>query len=119
MTRDVTIYLSDMITSMDDAGSFIGEMSFEEFSSDKKTINAVIRSIEIIGEAAKKIPEEIRGLQPEIPWKDMAGMRDKCIHFYFGIDMRLLWLTVKNDILKIRPLIQDLLDKLQNNQAGS
>jgi len=65
-------------------------MTFKDFAKDKRTINAVIRSIEVIGEAAKSIPKAIRDKYPTIPWKKMAGMRDKMIHEYFGVDLKIL-----------------------------
>ena len=68
-----------------EAQVFIEAMSYEQFISAKRTLNAVLRSIEVIGEAAKNIPDEIRAQYPDIPWKEMAGMRDNVIHFYFGV----------------------------------
>jgi len=70
---------------------FVKSMSYDEFVQDDKTVFAVVRAIEIIGEAVKNIPEEVRGSYPEIPWKDMAGMRDKLIHSYFGIRLERVW----------------------------
>ena len=68
-------------------------MNLEEFKSDEKTSYAIVRCIEIIGEATKQIPSEVRDKYPEIPWRDMAGMRDKRIHFYFGLDVKKIWLV--------------------------
>ena len=81
-------------------------MTFEDFAKDRKTINAVIRSFEVIGEAAKKIPKSIRDKHPSIPWKKMVGMRDKMIHEYFGVDIEIIWKTIKEDIPSLKPLIQ-------------
>ncbi len=78
--RDYRDYLKDILDSIDDIESFIGGMSFEEFKKDKKTINAVVRSIEVIGEATKNIPRTLKDKHKEIPWKRMAGMRDKLIY---------------------------------------
>jgi uncharacterized protein with HEPN domain len=89
MTRAVVLYISDILQQMEDALEFIQGITYEQFVGDKKTINAVLRSIEVIGEAAKNVPEGIRARYPDIPWKEMAGMRDKVIHFYFGVDQRL------------------------------
>ena len=94
---------------MRDAQEFIQGLSQDRFASDKKTLNAVLRSIEVIGEAAKKFPDEIRVKYPSVPWKEMAGMRDKLIHFYFGVDREAVWLVVKERIPALAPLIeQDL-----------
>ena len=90
-TRDYRDYLRDILDAIDDIESFVGEMTYEEFVKDRKTMNAVVRSIEIIGEASKNIPETIKAKYTEIPWKQMAGMRDKLIHAYFGVDVETLW----------------------------
>jgi uncharacterized protein with HEPN domain len=71
-----------------------------------------MRSIEVIGEAAKKVPDEIRAKYPSVPWKEMAGMRDKLIHFYFGVDQEAVWLVVKERIPNLKPLIEQILQDL-------
>ncbi len=106
--RDFKDYIEDIITSIRDIDQFISGMIYNEFINDKKTYNAVIRSIEIIGEAAKNIPDRIVEKYVDIPWKKMAGMRDKMIHGYFGIDNEILWKTIKDDIPHILPLIENV-----------
>jgi len=107
--RDYRDYLKDIIDSIKDIESFTENMTFEDFARDRKTINAVIRSFEVIGEAAKKIPKSIRDKHPSIPWKKMVGMRDKMIHEYFGVDIEIIWKTIKEDIPSLKPLIQEVL----------
>lgn len=92
--RDYRLYLEDIIAAMRSIELFIKDMDFDAFESDDKTSSAVIRKLEIIGEAVKKIPDDVRQKYPSIPWKEMAGMRDKLIHFYFGVDNRLVWRTI-------------------------
>ena len=72
----------------------------------------MIRKFEIIGEAAKQVPENVKQKYPSIPWKEMAGMRDKLIHFYFGVNYELLWQTIRNRIPEIKPVIRQILQDL-------
>lgn len=94
---------------MDAAEEFIGDMEYEKFVADKKTIYAVVRSMGIIGEAVKNIPEDERKKYPGIPWRPMAGMRDKVIHEYFGISIERVWETVKKDVPGLKPLFKKML----------
>jgi len=80
-------------------------MTWDEFSQDQKTIYAVVRAFEIIGEASKKVPLSVRKRHPKVPWKQMAGMRDKLIHEYFGVNFEVLWKTTQEDIPLVRQLI--------------
>jgi uncharacterized protein with HEPN domain len=105
--RDYRLYIDDIIEAIKKTEKFSKGLSFDEFSGDSKTIDATIRNFEIIGEAVKHIPPKIRGKYPDIPWKIMAGMRDKLIHEYFGVDKKVLWKTVKEDLPKIKPLIEE------------
>jgi uncharacterized protein with HEPN domain len=111
--RVYTDYIQDILDSIQDIENFIQGMNYEEFRDDRKTINAVIRSIEIIGEASKKIPKSLRDSQPEIPWKKMAGMRDKLTHAYFGIDLEIIWKVVSEEIIRIKPGILKIKDSLR------
>lgn len=112
MNRDISLYLKDILQNMGDAEEFIQGFSYDQFVSDKKTLNAVLRSIEVIGEAAKNVPDEIRTKYPSVPWKEMAGMRDKLIHFYFGVDREAVWLVVRERIPGLKPLIEQILRDL-------
>lgn len=80
MKREIGDFIEDIINAMNKAVKFVEGMSYEEFVQDDKTVFAVIRAIEIIGEAVKNIPDDVRKDYPEIPWRGMAGMRDKVIH---------------------------------------
>jgi len=87
-------------------------MSYDEFIQDDKTVFAVVRALEIIGERVKNIPDDIREDYSEIPWKVMAGMRDKVIHEYFGVNIKLIWKTIKERIPEIKPLFDEILSDL-------
>lgn len=97
---------------MEAAEGFVDQCTFEEFAEDVKTQYAVIRALEIIGEAAKNIPFEIRQKYTSVPWKDLAGIRDKLIHAYFGVNLEVVWLSVKEGIPEVKPVIEVLLNEL-------
>lgn len=108
MIRDHRDYVLDIVNSIKEVESFVGKMSFNKFCSDKKTINAVIRSVEVIGEATKKLPASLKDKYPNIPWKNMAGMRDKLIHEYFGVDLEILWMVIKKDLPSIKSDVRNI-----------
>lgn len=108
--KDYRLYLRDILKAMEDIQSFVGEMNFEGFQQDDKTASAVIRKLEIIGEAAKQIPKEVREEYPSVPWQDMAGMRDKLIHAYSDVDLALIWRVVKEENPRLRRSIEMILE---------
>jgi len=87
MKREVGDYIEDIVDAMDKARGFTKNITYYEFARDEETVFAVVRALEIVGEAVKKIPQSIRKNYPEIPWKDVAGMRDKVVHEYFGVKL--------------------------------
>jgi uncharacterized protein with HEPN domain len=106
--RDYSLYLNDILSSIETAERFIAGLSFEEFITDEKTNYAVVRCLEIIGEASKHIPASLRNKYPGIPWKTMVGTRNVIIHEYASIGLTEVWKTtvnnlppLKNQILKI------------------
>ena len=102
---DPHFFIEDIIHSIERISSYTSGITREEFGRDTKTQDAVIRNLEIIGEAAKNIPESFKEKYPEVPWKRIAGMRDKLVHHYFGVSMDIIWATVKNDIPEIQPAL--------------
>ena len=99
--RDIDLYLQNIKTAIRKIKSYTRGMSFDDFRHDDKTIDSVVRNIEIIGEAANNIPIKIRAKYSKVPWQKMIAMRNKVIHEYFGVDEEILWATIKGDILEL------------------
>ncbi len=97
-----------IITSLDLVSEYIAGVDYDAWTTDRKTVDAVIRNIEIIGEAANHIPDEIQEQHSDVPWSQMRGMRNILIHEYFGIDTDILWQTVQKDLPMLRDKIQKL-----------
>lgn len=107
--RDYLNYLADIHATMGKIPAFVAGMTYEQFAADEKTVFAVIRALEIIGEATKKVPQAVRNRHPEIPWKRMAGMRDRVIHGYRGVDLAIVWETATRTIPELIPRIARVL----------
>lgn len=113
MKREIGDYIQDIVDAISKALRFGGEMSYDDFVKDDKTIFAVVRALEIIGEAVKNIPHEFRKKYPEVPWRDMAGMRDKLIHEYHGVRLDVVWETVKKELLPLKPMFENILMEIE------
>lgn len=106
--RKPTLYLQDILSSINNIQEYVKGMIFETFTRDNKTMHAVVRNFEIIGEAAKNMPPELITKYPEIPWKEMVSMRNKVLHEYFGVDTEILWKTIQEDIPSLKEQIEGL-----------
>jgi len=109
MKREYEDYLNDMVENAEKALSFVEDMDFDDLQKDDKAVYAVIRAFEIIGEASRQIPEKVREANPEVPWREMTGMRNKLTHEYFGVNTKVVWRTVQEDLPVIIPLLKKIL----------
>lgn len=107
--REYLDYLADIQEATDSILNFTEGMTWEQFSQDRKTLYAVVRAFEIVGEATKKVPMPVRKRHTKVPWRLMAGMRDKLIHEYFGVNYQVLWKTVQTDIPRLHVQITKVL----------
>lgn len=107
--KDCKIYLQHIVDCMDSIQSYAGGMSKEDFLNNKMVQDAVIRNLEIIGEAAKQIPEDIRRKYPGIEWKKMAGLRDVLIHNYMGVDLDEIQKIVSARLPRLRAALKAIL----------
>lgn len=111
MRRTPKLFLVDIVQSIEKIEKYIEELSFEDFVSNEKTIDAVVRNLEIIGEASKNIPDWLKSKYINIPWREIAGMRNKMIHEYFGIDYEIIWEIVKKDLPELRAKIKGIMQQ--------
>ena len=110
--RDPLEFLKDIIVAIDRINEYVQSVDYKEFCQITIIQDSSIRNIEIIGEAAKQIPEYIRAISSEIPWKEISGTRDKLIHDYFGVNLDILWSIIKNDLGDLKQNINQLISDL-------
>jgi uncharacterized protein with HEPN domain len=102
-------YVEDILDAMDKAELLLEGVAQDQFETDFRINFAVIRALEIIGEATKRLPEDVRHRYPDLPWRGMAGMRDRIIHGHDVVDLQIVWDVVKKDIPRIRPQFEQIL----------
>lgn len=120
MKKDPLVFIEHILESIETIEEYTKGITKEEFINSKKTQDAIIRRIEIIGEAAKNVPEDVKKNFPNIPWKRISGMRDILIHGYFGVDLGLTWKVASEEIRDLRKKVMKVkkdLEKAQDNIA--
>lgn len=111
MKKDDSIYLKHILDSISRIKEYSKDVGYDEFMVNRLLQDAVIRQLEIIGEATKRLSKEFKERYPQIPWKDIAGMRDKLIHNYFGVDLDAVWDTIKKDIPELENKLKEIAEE--------
>jgi uncharacterized protein with HEPN domain len=120
MNREFLDFIEDILDGMSKAEALLEKVNYSRFETDFRINFAVVRALEIIGEAAKRIPDDVRLRYPDIPWKGMVGMRERIIHGYDNVDLQIVWGVVKLDIPQIKPKIEGILTDYEgeSNEDG-
>jgi uncharacterized protein with HEPN domain len=118
MRRDVRVYVADILDEMDRIERFISGKDLEALRSDDMAAYAVIRAFEVMGEAAKQVPDAVRARCPDVMWREMAGMRDRLAHAYWGIDLAFAWAAVHERFPIERPALRRLLNELDTEETN-
>lgn len=114
--RQFADFLEDIRSAAQKAREFASGLSYDAFAADEKTVFAVVRALEIVGEAAKRIPQEVRDANPVVPWRAMAGIRDKLIHDYTSVNLEIVWKTVEEDLPGLISQIERI---IRDTEAGA
>ncbi len=117
--RDYLDYLGDVAENMRLAIQFTEGMDLEEFTCDVRTVYAVVRALEIVGEATKNVPPEVRERHPDVPWRRMAGMRDRLIHGYPQVDLAIVWETVTRLMPELLPKVSRALEEETSREEAA
>jgi uncharacterized protein with HEPN domain len=106
--RPIDLLLNDILDAIDRVEKYTKEMSFDLFSNDQKSIDAVVRNLEIIGEAANRLPDDFKESHPRVEWHKVVGLRHRIIHEYFGIDLQIIWQIVHADLPALRHTLSQI-----------
>lgn len=109
MKREYKLFLDDIVENIDKIQRFVSGMSFDDFRKDDKTIYAVSRSLEIIGESVSQIPDEVKDKYGDIPWRDIKNFRNQVVHKYWDVDVEIVWDIVKNELDELKSKIKELI----------
>lgn len=111
--RDIILFLKDILESIEMIETYAGTKNYDEFIQNNIISDAVVRRLEIIGEASKNIPKDIREKYRKIPWRKIIGMRNRITHAYFVIDFKIVWNIIKVELPELKPEIERILGEME------
>ena len=112
--RNSDVFFQDIIDACTSIQDYTRSYTFEQFSNDNKTIDAVVRNLEIIGEAANRLPKDFTDQHPKIEWVKIIGLRNRIVHEYFGVDLQMIWQILKKDLPAFKASLKDILSQLDD-----
>lgn len=115
MSRDFQLYLNDILAACEKVLRYTDGMSFEQFIADDRTFDAVVRNLQIIGEAVKNIPADVRDRKPEIEWRKIAGLRDILAHTYFQVENEIIWDVIQTKVKPLSISVNQLLERQRDS----
>lgn len=118
MPRDPALYLEDIVEACGRIRDYVKGMTVEEFERDTKTVDAVVRNLEVIGEATRTLPDEVKSMAEEVEWRKIAGLRNILIHEYFGVNLAILWDIVENKVAPLGASCRRILDALADPEGS-
>jgi uncharacterized protein with HEPN domain len=106
--RDPELLVEDMLEALRKIEQYIAGMDHSAFLQDEKTIDAVVRNLEVLGEAARQVPDDFAVSHPDVPWRKIAGLRNRIVHDYFGLDLEIIWQIIGNDLPPLKAKLEKL-----------
>ena len=113
MSRVYSLYLEDIVEASERIASYLKDLTYSEFETDQMRIDAVIRNLQIVGEAVKKLPDSIKNGYPNIAWQEIAGLRNRVTHVYFDVDIDIIWDVVQIELPMLKTQIQQILKEIR------
>lgn len=111
--RDARLLLQDMLESLEKIERYTAGLTFERFAQDDRTVDAVVCNLEVIGEAARQIPSEVRERYPEVPWRRVIGLRNVVVHEYFAVDVEIVWTVVRQSLPELKEALRRMMAELE------